>query len=769
MAGNLPNYRITFLSRLPVPPLGGYQYLRNLTEMFCSLKLFFMKMIAVALLCFAAVVCKGQYTFSAVIKDSSTKEVLPGATIITARQTLIADSGGTVLFSGLPEGVNNFRISFAGYGTLTTSFTLPDTALHYIFLLRAKEDLENITIVSSTRITQRIENSPLKVEVLGREEMDEENSIKPGNIASILGDISGIQIQQSSAVSGNANVRIQGLEGRYTQILRDGMPLFEGFSGGFGVLQIAPLDLKQIELIKGSASTLYGGGAIGGLINLISKKPTLNQEAEITVNQTTLKETNINTYVAKRNKAFGYTFFGGATHQGITDVNGDGLSDVPELNALILHPRIFIYPSQKTTIIAGYSGTFENRNGGDLLVVDGKKDITHQFFEKNISQRHTGELQLQFSLRNNNRIEVKSIASSFTRSISTATHYFKGSQFNYFTELSHILAKEKFSLVSGINMVGDQFKILPSDPVLISNFSNNTIGAFSQLTANLSEKTIAEAGLRIDHHEDYGNFVLPRLAVFHRFSEQWGSRFGLGLGYKTPNVLAQQTVEYSIEDIEPLPVGVKTEKSIGYSAEVNFKKEFSEESSLFVNQAFFLTQLNNPLVTTEQSNGHVLFNNEGKNIISKGFDTYIKGELASWELYAGYTFTIAERNYLTQDKFMPLTPMNRFAFVVVYEPDKWRFGLEGSFTGSQYRYDYTKTPGYLFLAAVISRTIGDRITVVLNCENLADYRQSKEESLYTGTITSPVFKPLWAPIDGRVANISLKWNFGKIRQQLSKF
>ena len=303
MAGNLPNYRITFLSRLPVPPLGGYQYLRNLTEMFCSLKLFFMKMIAVALLCFAAVVCKGQYTFSAVIKDSSTKEVLPGATIITARQTLIADSGGTVLFSGLPEGVNNFRISFAGYGTLTTSFTLPDTALHYIFLLRAKEDLENITIVSSTRITQRIENSPLKVEVLGREEMDEENSIKPGNIASILGDISGIQIQQSSAVSGNANVRIQGLEGRYTQVLRDGMPLFEGFSGGFGVLQIAPLDLRQIELIKGSASTLYGGGAIGGLINLISKRPTTSQEAELTINQTTLKESNINTYAAKRNKS----------------------------------------------------------------------------------------------------------------------------------------------------------------------------------------------------------------------------------------------------------------------------------------------------------------------------------------------------------------------------------------------------------------------------------------------------------------------------------
>src|SRR6202008_333350 len=102
----------------------------------------------------------------------------------------------------------------------------------------------------------------------------EENTIRPANIASILGDVSGGQIQQSSATSGNSNVRIQGLDGRYTQILRDGMPLYDGFSGGFGILTVPPLDLKQIELIKGSASTLYGGGAIGGLINLVSKRPT---------------------------------------------------------------------------------------------------------------------------------------------------------------------------------------------------------------------------------------------------------------------------------------------------------------------------------------------------------------------------------------------------------------------------------------------------------------------------------------------------------------
>ena len=173
-------------------------------------------------------------------------------------------------------------------------------------------------MVASTRSNESIETSTTKVEVLGLEEMNEESTVKPGNIASILGDMSGIQIQQSSATSGNANVRIQGLDGKYTQILRDGMPLYEGYSGGFGILSIPPLDLKQIELIKGSASTLYGGGAIGGLINLISKKPSYQPDASVLINTTTLKETNVNAYYAQRWKHIGFTLFAGETLQNLS-------------------------------------------------------------------------------------------------------------------------------------------------------------------------------------------------------------------------------------------------------------------------------------------------------------------------------------------------------------------------------------------------------------------------------------------------------------------
>src|SRR5690606_37784937 len=115
-----------------------------------------------------------------------------------------------------------------------------------------------------------------------------------------------------------------------------------------------------------------------------------------------------------------------------------------------------------------------------------------------------------------------------------------------------------------------------------------------------------------------------------------------------------------------------------------------------------------------------------------------------WELYAGYTFTIAERKYLAENQFVPLTPKNRFAFTGVKDFEKagFRFGIEASYTGHQYRDDHTQTPGYLFMAAMMEKKFGRHFSVVLNAENILDYRQSNVESLYTGTITDPVFKPL---------------------------
>ncbi len=693
------------------------------------------------------------------IQDKVSKRPLQGVSISENKSVLgITDSLGHVHLN-LPQGMHFLKSSLIGYEEKVDSIYFPITNPIIIELTMSPKLMDEITILSSTRNNQRIENSPLKVEVIGREEMDEENSIKPASIASILGDISGVQIQQSSAVSGNANIRIQGLEGRYTQILRDGLPLYEGFSGGFGILSIPPIDLKQVELIKGSASTLYGGGAIAGLVNIISRKPTEKQQSTFTINRSSLKESNINSFISKKYKHVGYTFYAGYTAQKEVDVNKDGLSDVPQLESFVVHPRLFFYPTKKTNITLGYSGTMEKRKGGDMLVLAGKPDQVHQYIESNNNTRHTGELFIDHTLHGKTKLEFKSSFSLFDRTILSNALELKGNQVNQFSELSLFAPYKKGSLVAGINSVGDEFKkISSSSSIPLSSFSNQTLGFFVQNTLNISEQSILEAGIREDIHNHYGNFFLPRISMFHRFNEHWASRGGIGYGYKAPNILSSQIRDIPFEKITPLPSSIKAERSVGFNVEVNYKKEWDNGNSFFINHALFITQVSDPIIyNTDPISQFVFFSNAAKPILTRGFDTYIQSTLDQWEIYLGYTFTIAERKYLSTNQFMPLTPKNRMAFTLLraFEEKGWRVGIEASYNGRQIRFDESKTPGYLFTAAMIEKKINDKVKFVLNGENLFDYRQSRIEPIFTGSITNPSFNELWAPIDGRVINLAM--------------
>ncbi|WHO40958.1 TonB-dependent receptor plug domain-containing protein [Sphingobium sp. AP49] len=126
----------------------------------------------------------------------------------------------------------------------------------------------------------------IRVDVINREEIEEKLLIRPGNIAMLVSETPGVRVQATSPALGAANVRIQGLKGRYTQILADGLPLYGGQTPSIGLLQIPPTDLGQVEIIKGAASALYGPSALGGVINLVSRRPAGEPQGELLFNAT---------------------------------------------------------------------------------------------------------------------------------------------------------------------------------------------------------------------------------------------------------------------------------------------------------------------------------------------------------------------------------------------------------------------------------------------------------------------------------------------------
>ncbi len=684
------------------------------------------------------------------------RENLPGVTVslFGKKRTVIADANGKVVFTNLPAGDIEITFSFVGYENREQDFHIPRSDTETVVYMHKSEAQLNEVTVSSSRTNSRIEDLPTRVEVIGSEEIDEESSTLPGNMTGLLGDVAGIQNKRASATTGNIDMHVQGLPGKYTQILRDGMPLFGGYSGGFGILQIPPLDLKQVEIIKGASSTLYGGGAIAGMINLISKSPQLNApQHSILLNHSTLNETNINSYFSGRNAKAGYTLFAGSTLQRATDVNKDGFSDVPDLRSFFLHPKLFLYPNPKNQLSFGYNGNYEDRKGGDMQVLHATEDSQHRFFVQNKSFRNTLEAAWVNKPDDKTRLDLKGITSFYNRDITTNTFGMKAFQLSYFTELSYYRKFQRHALVTGLNISGENFTKKTPDSSSISNYSENTIGFFVQDDWTLSKKLIVQSGLRLDKNSSYTAVLLPRLSVLYRVSQAITTRLGGGMGYKSPTVFSSELDERELQFIA-LSSSVHPERSLGANWDINYKKRFSD-ILLIVNQSFFYTRINHPLIidSTPAVNYYV---NAGMPVTTRGFETYVQMKKGEMEAYLGYTYTNAKQLYNSAQPEIPLNARSKFATLISNEiTDQFKAGFELSYISKQWLNDGSTVPGY-FISAALLRYDLPHIAIVLNCEDLFDYRQTKKENIVLPPYTNPVFRQIWAPLEGRVLNLSVK-------------
>ncbi|GAB4091331.1 TonB-dependent receptor plug domain-containing protein [Flaviaesturariibacter terrae] len=651
-------------------------------------------------------------------------------------------------------GPVTITFSAVGFASLTYRVTDSTAGPVRIFLLPSEKE-EAAVVVTSFRTNSRIENLPTRVEVLGSEEVDEETGIKPGNIASLIGDIAGVQIQQASAVSGNVEMRIQGLPGQYTQLLRDGMPLFGAFAGNFSVLQLPPLDLKQIEIVKGSSSTLYGGGAIAGMVNVVTRRPVEGaMEKTILLNQSSLGESNVNLYLSQRRGRQGFTLFAGVNRQTVRDVDGDGYTDLARSRSIVLHPVLYFYPSATQTLSIGYNGNFEVRSGGDILQLEGRGDAQHAFFIRNRITRHSADLQWEARPNSDRRITLKAIGSWLDRSIAanTFTQDFTARQFSYYTELSSFRHYSKHDLVSGINVQGQAFR---APGLRLPGESYTTFGVFVQNDWRLHPKLTLESGFRFDYNSTVQAFPLPRLSLLYRISPVWTARLGGGYGYRVPSAFSNDLDERNYPLLRD--GGSTAERAHGANFDVNFHQRI-DEADLTINQSFFITSVSR-VAELESVPGGLRLHNwpEKEPLRTQGTETYVQLRIDELEAYLGYTFTDAVRRYFPRQPQQPLIARDKFAALLAYEfTDNFRLGIEASHIGQQYREDGSRTPAY-FLSAAMIRYDWRKISFVLNCENLFDYRQSREESLVAGgTPQSPLFRELWAPIDGRVVNLSVR-------------
>ena len=576
--------------------------------------------------------------------------------------------------------------------------------------------------------------------------------MKPGDIRMMLNESTGIQTQQTSATSFNAGIRIQGLDGRYTQMLRDGYPMYSGFAGSLSLLQIAPLDLKQVEVIKGAASTLYGGGAIAGLVNLVSKTPVEERQLNFLANATSAGGLDLSSFYSEKYGKTGLTVFASRNSNTAFDPASIGLTAIPAFERYTINPRFFVY-GENTTADFGINYTTENRTGGSMDYI---KKGSAGFFEKNNTDRFTTQFGIAHRFNERATLQFKNSYSHFNRVLSIPNYIFNALQQSSFSELSWNRKGENSDWVVGTNLVTENLVENPNAVDPKRDYRFNTFGIFIQNAWSISEKIVLETGLRGDHINEFGFEVLPRVSAMFKISPKLTTRIGGGYGYKPPTIFTEEAERRQFRNLLPIDmINSRNERSKGVNWDINYKTSIGDLDLSF-NQLFFYTKLSHPLVLTNASGNKVEFDNAEGFLDTKGLETNLRLTYADFKLFLGYTYTDASTHFTNSKQWLPLTARHRLNNVLMYEiEDKLKLGLEAYYFSKQKLGDGSFGRDY-WITGFMAEKLWEKWSLFINFENFTNTRQTKFEKIYTGTLLNPVFRDIYAPVDGFVVNGGLK-------------
>lgn len=689
-----------------------------------------------------------------VISESENEPIF-GATVYfeELEKGAVTDFDGIATFNEIPNGEHIIIVSFLGFETLKTTIQIPSNS-DLIFKLKSGGNELDEVVLQSSRSTRTVKKIPTRIEFIGVEELGEKAIMNPTNISMVLRESTGIQMQQTSLSSGSTNIRIQGLDGRYTQLLRDGFPLYGGFSSGLSILQIPPLDLQQFEIIKGSSSTLYGGGAIAGLINMVSKTPDEEPALDIMLTQTQALGSTANVFYSKRNEKFGISLYGSGHYQKAYDPEDDGFSNLPKTKSISFNPKFFYYPSDKTTFWLGLNGTYDDRIGGDITKIESGENGIHQYTEENISKRLSSQAVYKTQIDSISSLSIKNSVSFFDRNLTIPDFNFDGKQTNTFTEITYQRETSKADWIFGANLYTSNFDE-NDNATLQRDQTDITYGLFANNIYDLSDSWILETGLRADYNTDFGFFPLPRISLLYKNDNGFSSRIGGGLGYKIPDIFTEEAEFINFENIIGIDKSsLKAERSYGVNLDFNYQTRLFETIGFSINQLFYVTAINNGLLLNSTNNGLFAFENATDEILSKGAETNIKFTYKDFRWFLNYALIDTKLNYLAGNPQKPLTAKHNAGSVLMYESDKWRIGYETFYTGKQFLSNGTETTDFVTMGLLLMRNFKFGSAFV-NFENFTDRRQSRFSPLVLPPHENPEFPEIYAPTDGFIFSVGI--------------
>jgi iron complex outermembrane receptor protein len=706
-----------------------------------------------------AVLCAGaemraqapQATIRVEIRSSG--RAVQGAEVTAGGKRARSGQDGVVI---LPAPLGHVEIHVSKEGVFPAQATLEVDAVRewriQIELEPQKEQEEKITVYA-TRNDVRVQDSPVHVEVVSLDEINEELVMRPGDLSMLLNEMGGMRVQTTSPALGAASVRVQGMVGRYTAFLSDGLPLFGQQGAGLGLLQIPPMDLAQVEVIKGNASALYGSAAMAGVVNLISRRPSKEPVHEFLFNRSSLGETDGAIFLASQlTSHWGGSLLGGAYLQEHWDVNGDGWSDVAGYSRGVFRPRLYWDNGQGGTALLTGGVIYEDRSGG--TVSGAVLPATHQpYIEALRTNRYDvgGNVQRVFGGRlvatARFSISAQEHRHQFGEDIERDRHEL------WFGEVSLKGASGRNTWVAGFAAQRDAFR---PDDVPRFAYTYVTPGLFAQDDINLAPWLTISASARLDFQDHYGTFFSPRLSVLLRRSG-WTSRISAGQGFFAPTPLTEETEAAGLTKLM-MPAPLRAER--GRSASVDLTRALGPVS---VTGTLFASNVDHA-VYVDRGAVYTIYNSAGPTK-NRGAELLATLRKAPFTATASYTYVRSTEHEPSGRAAVPLTPRHGLGVVGMWEKEGvTRVGVECYYAGPQ-RLEYnpyrSQSPAYVIVGVMAEHKVAAHVKLFLNLENLNNVRQTHWDPLLlpSRALDGRWTVDAWAPLDGHVINGGVRLTF----------
>ena len=592
------------------------------------------------------------------VLDAHTQEHLSFVNVQVEGTALgcLTDESGHFYLKNLPEGELTIVFSMMGYETEKRTVTLHrDTLIEM-----------NVAIAETSFMIDNVVVTANKYETKQREVATIVNVIPPliiesttsNSMADVLNFQTGLRVEETCSNCGVPQIRINGLEGQYTQILMDSRPIFSSLASVYGLEQLPAGMVDRIEVIRGGGSALYGANAIAGVVNIITKEPSRNSfnisnSSAFTQTGTYDINTNMNASVVSENQKAGLFLFGVQRNRQQYDRDNDGYSDIPHLNSTTVGFRSYFKTSDYSKITAEYHHTTEFRRGGygiDSLQPH-ESPLTEQL--KHNIDAATAKWDM-YTADNNHFVSVYTSFQHIARDSYFGTNY-NPNAYGKSTDIVSVTgAQYRFSYPCGImnadlsagaeysyNQLRDQ----------ILGYDRNTLqrvhlgGGYIQNEWKNRQWSILVGG-RLEQHSLLDKPVFsPRANIRYTPIEPIILRVSYASGYRAPQIYEEDLHVGAVGgevSLISLDKNLKPEYSHSISGSIDMYKRFGKWDLNLTLEGFF-TQLNDVFTLVENGHdaqGNLLLtrtNASGARVAGMNIETKIGfGHLLTFQ--AGYTY-----------------------------------------------------------------------------------------------------------------------------------